>query len=53
MILSYVYPIKEDQYILFIATIAITILLIYAFLFPSPPDAIESKLAWVNDIIGV
>ena len=52
-ILSYFYPVKQDQYVLFIATIAITILLIYAFLFPSPPDAIESKLAWVNDLFGV
>ncbi len=51
-ILSYFYPVKPDQYIIFIATIAITILLIYAFLFPGPLDAVESKLVWINDILG-
>jgi len=52
-ILSYFYPAKEDQYIIFLATIAITLLLLLAYLFPYPPDAIESKLSWINDMLGV
>jgi sortase A len=52
-ILSYLYPIKEDQYIIFLATIAITLFLILGYLFPIPPDAIESQLSWTNDILGV
>lgn len=52
-ILSYFYPAKEDQYIIFLATIAITLLLLLAYLFPIPPDAIESKLSWINDMLGV
>jgi sortase A len=52
-ILSFLYPLKEDQYIIFLATIAITVFLILAYLFPTPPDAIESQLSWFNNILGV
>jgi hypothetical protein len=53
LILSYIYPIKEDQYIIFIATIAITLLLILAYCFPIPPNAVESNLSGINDFLGV
>ncbi len=52
-ILSYFYPIKEDQYIIFVATIAITVFLILGYIFPIPPDAIEAQLSWTNDLLGV
>jgi len=52
-ILSYLYPIKEEQYIIFLATIAITAFLLLGYLFPIPPDAIESQLSWTNDLLGV
>ncbi len=52
-IMSYLYPLKEERYIIFLATIAITIFLILAYLFPIPPDAIESQLSWTNDLLGV
>ena len=52
-ILSYFYPIRQDQYLIFVATITITIILIYTFLFPSSPDTVESKLSWFNDLLGV
>ena len=52
-ILSYFYPLKEEQYIIFLATIAITVFLIIGYLFPIPPDAIESQLLWINDLLGV
>ena len=52
-ILSYFYPLKEEQYIIFLATIAITLFLILGYLFPIPPDAIESQLLWINDLLGV
>lgn len=51
--LSFLYPVNEDQYIIFLATIAITAFLIVAYLYPIPPDAIESQLSWANDILGV
>ena len=53
LILSFLYPLKEDQYILFLATIAITAFLVLAYLFPIPPDAIESQLSWFNNLLGV
>ena len=52
-ILSFFYPVKEDQYIIFLATIAITLMLLLAYFFPIPPDAIESKLSWINNFLGV
>jgi sortase A len=52
-LLSYFYPIKEEQYIIFLATIAITIFLVIAYIYPIPPDAIESKLSWANNLLGV
>jgi sortase A len=53
LILSYIYPVKEDQYIIFIATIAITLLFVLAYCFPIPPNAVESNLSWINDFLGV
>jgi sortase A len=52
-ILSFLYPLKEDQYIIFLVTIAITAFLILAYLFPIPPDAIEAQLSWFNNLLGV
>jgi len=51
--LSYFYPVKEEQYIIFLATIAIILFLILAYIFPIPPDTIESQLTWTNNILGV
>lgn len=53
MILSFLYPLKEDQYIIFLAIIAITAFLVLAYIFPIPPDAIESQLSWFNNLLGV
>lgn len=52
-VLSFLYPVKEEQYIIFLATIVITAFLIVAYMYPIPPDAIESKLSWANDLLGV
>ena len=53
LILSYLYPVNEDQYIIFIATIALTLLMLLAYYFPIPPNAMESNLSWINDFLGV
>jgi len=52
-ILSFLYPLKGDQYIIFLATITLTAFLILAYIFPIPPDAIESQLTWFNNLLGV
>lgn len=51
-LLSFLYPDKEEQYIIFLATIAITAFLIVAYIYPIPPNAIESKLSWANSLFG-
>jgi len=51
--LSYFYTVKEEQYIILLATIGITLFLILAYLFPIPPDTIESQLSWTNNFLGV
>jgi len=48
LILTYFYPVKEDKIIVLIATIALTIFLIYAYLFPIPPNNITSKISNIN-----
>lgn len=52
-VLSFLYPVKEDQYIIFLVTIAITAFLIVAYMYPIPPDTIESQLSWANGLLGV
>ncbi len=51
-LLSYLYPVKEDRYIVFIVTIAITIFLILGYFFPSLSDFIQTQLSWANNIFG-
>jgi len=48
LILTYFYPVKDDKIIVLIATIALTIFLIYAYLFPIPPNNITSKISDIN-----
>lgn len=51
LVLTAVYPIKEDKLLILIATIALTVLLIYAYFFPVPTDGIESFLSKLNDFL--
>ena len=51
LVLTNFYPIKEDRILILIATIALTILLVYAYFFPVPTDGIESFLSKINDLL--
>ncbi len=51
-LLSYLYPVKEDRYIVFIVSIAITIFLILGYFLPSLSDFIQAQLSWINNIFG-
>ncbi|HML06186.1 MAG TPA: class E sortase [Methanobacterium sp.] len=51
--LTYMYPINDDKIILFVATAALTLFLVYAYLFPIPPDNIDSMLSNLNGLFGV
>ncbi len=53
MLLGNFYPVKKDKMYIFIATIVLTILLIYAYFFPVPTDGIESFLSNINNFLSL
>jgi LPXTG-site transpeptidase (sortase) family protein len=53
MLLSKFYPVKQDKILIVIATIALTVLLIYAYFFPVPTDGIESLLTNINNFFSL
>jgi len=48
LILSFLYPIKEDKLYVLIVILAISAVLFYAYFFPFSPDIIGSKIEWLN-----
>ncbi|MCC7563693.1 MAG: class E sortase [Methanobacterium sp.] len=52
-ILSFLYPVKEERAILFLATVALTFFLTLGYFFPTPPDALESNISRISDFIGL
>lgn len=50
--ITYAYPVNDDKIILFIVTIALTIFLVYGYLFPTPPDQITSQISNISSIFG-
>jgi LPXTG-site transpeptidase (sortase) family protein len=48
LILTYLYPVNDDKIILFITIVALTMFLIYAYLFPIPPNNITSQISNIN-----
>ncbi|MEN6329079.1 MAG: class E sortase [Methanobacteriaceae archaeon] len=53
MILSFFYPVKEERYILVIATVAMTMFLVMGYLFPIPAIGIESEISNLSNYLGV
>lgn len=51
LILGRVYPVSEDRIWIFMATIALTMLLVFAYFFPVPTDALESGLSKLNSLV--
>ncbi len=51
--LSYIYPVKDERLIIFIATVALTIFLVVGYFFQIPTDGIESALLNINNFLGV
>jgi LPXTG-site transpeptidase (sortase) family protein len=49
LILTYFYPVNDDKIILFIAIVALTLFLIYAYVFPIPPNNITSEISNISD----
>ena len=53
LVINYIYPVEEDKKIIFIVVLALTLFLIFGYLFPIPADYISSKLADINNFLGV
>lgn len=53
MILGKFYPVREDRIYIIIATIALTLLLVFAYFFPVPTSGLESMLSKLNGIFGL
>lgn len=51
--LSYFYPIDEDKIYIFSATIALTLFLVFGFLFPIPPENVASQLSNMSGFLGL
>lgn len=52
LIISYLYPVKEDKIFIFVTTIALTLFLVYGYVFPVPGDQISSQISNFSDIFG-
>jgi sortase A len=50
--LSYLYPVKEDKIFIFMATITLTLFLLYGYLFPVPQDQIASQITNLSNLFG-
>lgn len=51
LVLGRVYPVSEDRIWIFMATLALTLLLVFAYFYPVPTDALESTLSDLNSLI--
>ncbi|MDI9623661.1 MAG: sortase [Methanothermobacter sp.] len=52
LIVTRIYPVKEDRKFIFMATAALTLFLFFGYLFPTPPEFIAEKLGELNNIMG-
>ncbi|BDZ67585.1 class E sortase [Methanobacterium ferruginis] len=51
-VLSFLYPVKEDRAIIFLAAVALTFFLVLGYFFPIPPDTLESNISRVSDFLS-
>lgn len=49
LLLTYIYPVNSDKKFVFIAVITLTLFLIYAYIFPIPPNGITSQISSISD----
>lgn len=52
MVLGRIYPVMEDRKFIYVAAIALTLLLVFAYFFPVPTDNLESTLSKANSLFG-
>jgi len=51
LILGRFYPVADDRIWIFMATLALTMLLVFAYFYPVPTDSIESTLSQLNSFV--
>lgn len=51
LVLGRAYPVADDRIWIFMATIALTLLLVFGYFFPVPTGALESGLSDINSLI--
>ncbi len=51
-VLSFLYPVKEDRAIIFLAVLALTFFLVLGYFFPIPPDSLESNISRVSNFLS-
>jgi sortase A len=52
-LISFLYPIKGDRIIIFMATVVLTLFLVFGYFYPVPADGIEANLSRISDFLGV
>jgi len=52
LILSYLYPVKEDKIFIFMTVVTLTLFLVYGYLFPVPQDQIASQISDLSNLFG-
>ena len=52
LILGRFYPVADDRIWIFMATLALTMLLVFAYFYPVPNDTLESGLSQLNSMLG-
>ncbi|BAW31758.1 MAG TPA: sortase [Methanothermobacter sp.] len=52
LLITRIYPVEEDRKFILIATVALTIFLLFGYLFPTPPEFISGKLEELSNIMG-
>ncbi len=52
LIVTYLYPVNNDKIFLLIAVIALTLFLVFAYLFPIPPNNIEAQISNINNLFN-
>jgi hypothetical protein len=50
LILGRLYPVADDRIWIFMATIALTLLLVFGYFYPVPTDSLESALSQLNSL---
>lgn len=52
LLVTRIYPVREERRFILMATVALTLFLLFGYFFPTPPEFIAEKLEELNNIMG-